>query len=95
MVVFVHPCRFWFFLYFLRYGWIQELQKTLAMADGVKENNMTGDEKEIFTTSTRTDVRQDSSRKKWHYKSGLYALGLFEIECAQTCFLQCLITSTF
>lgn len=49
---------------FLRYGWIQELQKTLAMADGVKENNMTGDEKEILTTSTRADVRQGSSRKK-------------------------------
>lgn len=57
---------------------------------------MTGDEKEILTTSTRlTDVRQESSRKKWHYKSGLYAFGLFGIECAQTCFLQCLITSTF
>lgn len=35
------------FCTFLRYGWIQELQKTLAMADRVKENNMTGDEKEI------------------------------------------------
>lgn len=43
---------------------IQELQKTLATADGVKENNMTGDEKEILTTSTRADVRQGSSRKK-------------------------------
>lgn len=40
------------------------LSEMLAMADGVKENNMTGNEKEILTTSTRTDVRQESSRKR-------------------------------